>query len=333
MTPQNASPAASQPGFNGILNVDKPAGWTSHDVVGWVRRLLRQHAVGHCGTLDPLATGVLLVCVGESTRVAEYLMGGEKVYRAVARFGIATDTYDSAGLVTATAEVPVLSASDIAAALRPFVGDILQVPPLYSAIKRDGVPSYRLARQGCPTALAPRAVHISQIEVSGWQPPYATLDVTCGPGTYIRSLVHDLGQSLGCGANMSALIRLRSGSFRLDEAASLEQLAGAVATGQLTHYLHPLATALRGLISVHVEDPVARRLAQGQPIPCPVAPPADLGCALNAAGEALAVLAYRQGQWWPHKVFSAARADAYVEPAARPISAGAAVETPAEQAH
>ncbi len=275
MTPQSAPSAVSRQGFDGILNVDKPAGWTSHDVVGWLRRLLRQRALGHCGTLDPLATGVLLVCVGECTRVAEYLMGGEKAYRAVARLGIATDTYDSTGQATATCEVPDLSASEIAAALQPFVGDILQVPPPYSAIKRDGVPSYRLARQGSPITLAPRAVRISQIEVVEWEPPYATLNVTCGPGTYIRSLIHDLGASLGCGASMAALTRLRSGSFLLQEAVSLAQLEGAVAAGQLSQYLHPLATALRGLTTVLVEDRLARRLARGQPIPCPVPPQGD----------------------------------------------------------
>ena len=191
--------------LNGILNINKPAGWTSHDVVAWVRRVLREKRAGHAGTLDPMATGVLLVCLGQATRVAEYLMGGEKVYRAEAQLGIVTDTYDADGEVMASAPVPPLTADDLRRTLAGFVGEIMQVPPAYSAIKQDGVAAYRKARRGEAVTLAPRPVTIRRIELLDWTPADApaasgdrlTIEVTCGAGTYIRSLTHDLGQALG----------------------------------------------------------------------------------------------------------------------------------------
>ncbi len=186
--------------MDGILNIDKPQGWTSHDVVAWIRRVLKVKRVGHAGTLDPLATGVLLVCVGQATRVAEYLMASDKTYRAQIQLGTITDTYDTDGEVVETRPLsPDIDRGAIWVALGRFVGDIMQAPPAYSAIKQDGVPLHRRARRGEEVRPAPRPVRIHSIQLVDWTAPCLTVDVTCDPGTYIRSLAHDLGQALGCG--------------------------------------------------------------------------------------------------------------------------------------
>jgi len=311
--------------YNGILNIDKPAGWTSHDVVAWVRRVLHEKRVGHAGTLDPMATGVLLVCVGQATRVAEYLMGGEKVYRAEAQLGIATDTYDADGQVIATAAVPPLTADDLRRALAGFVGEIQQRPPAYSAIKQNGVPVYRKARRGETVVLAPRPVTVYEIELLAWvsgpassqndarqmtgsggSGPRLTIDVTCGSGTYIRSLIHDLGQVLGCGAVLTGLTRLRSGPFALADAVTLDGLADFTRTGKIDHYLHPLEAALHDLTRVRVDSDQLARLIHGQTIPCPVQPATQAGYAVGEDGTVVAILAYSAAQsaWQPDKVFA-----------------------------
>lgn len=290
---------------NGILNIDKPAGWTSHDVVAWVRRVLREKRAGHAGTLDPMATGVLLVCVGQATRVAEYLMSGEKAYRAEMQLGVVTDTYDAGGQVVATAAVPPLTADDLRRALTGFVGVIAQVPPAYSAIKQDGVAAYRKARRGEAVELAARPVCISGIELLDWNASRLTVEVTCGPGTYIRSLAHDLGQALGCGAALTSLTRLRSGRFTLEDAVALDKLATACRAGELARYLHPLEAALHHLTRVPVDASQAARLAHGQAIPCPIAPAGATGYAVDSNGTVVAILAHDPGQaiWRPDKVF------------------------------
>jgi tRNA pseudouridine55 synthase len=289
---------------DGILNLDKPAGWTSHDVVAWVRRTLGQRSAGHAGTLDPMATGVLLVCVGQATRVVEYLTAGDKVYRAVARLGAATDTYDRTGAVTASAPVPELTAAALTDALASFIGDIQQVPPAYSAIKQEGVAAYQKARRGETVTLAPRPVTIYGIEILDWTPPDLTLEVHCGPGTYIRSLAHDLGQALGCGAHLASLVRTRSGSFTIEDATSLAALAETAAAGEAGRYLQPIQAALYNLPAVPVDADAAARLAHGLPVSCDGTPAAMTGYAQAPGGAVLAILNYRAGQWWPHKVFS-----------------------------
>lgn len=292
--------------MNGILNINKPAGWTSHDVVAWARKALRQKRVGHSGTLDPLATGVLLVCVGQATRVAEYLMAGAKVYQAEAILGVATDTYDTDGAVVATAAVPALTEADLRAALGRFTGEIMQTPPVYSAIKQGGVPLHRLARRGEAVRPAARLVRIHQIELLAWAPPRLSFEVTCEPGVYIRSLAHDLGQALGCGAALAALTRTRSGNFTLADAVTLDALAEAARNGTAARYLHPVAAALTGLIPIPVDPLTAQRLRNGQAI---VGPPArgQLGYAVEADGGVIAILRPDQatGAWRPLKVFAA----------------------------
>jgi tRNA pseudouridine55 synthase len=293
----------------GILNIDKPAGWTSHDVVGKVRRLLGQKSVGHAGTLDPLATGVLLVCAGQATRVSEYLMAGRKVYRATVQLGLTTDTCDIEGAPIATAPVPELTQADLTQALGAFVGELAQIPPAFSAIKQAGVPAYQRARRGETVTLTARPVTIHQIELLAWQPPLLTLDVTCDPGTYIRSLARDLGAALGCGGTLAGLRRLRSGRFGVADAVSLDALAEANQAGELHRFLHPIGAALYDLTPVSVDAEAAARLLRGQPIVGPADPPAAEGYALTADGAVVAILRCAatadRCEWWPKKVFGA----------------------------
>lgn len=291
--------------MNGILNIDKPAGWTSHDVVAWVRRVLRIKRVGHAGTLDPMATGVLLVCLGQATRVVEYLMASTKTYRAEIRLGLTTDTYDIEGELLRTAEPPALSEDDLRAALQPLTGEIMQAPPAYSAIKQDGVPLHRRARRGEDVRPAPRPVTIYAINLLNWESPRLTVEVTCAAGTYIRSLAHDLGQALGCGATLSGLVRTRSGRFTSEEAASLDTIASAVAAGELAQHVHPLAVALSDLEPVVVDAADTERLRHGLPLSAST-PHRSAGYAVTADGAVIAILGYdpAASMWRPQKVFA-----------------------------
>jgi tRNA pseudouridine55 synthase len=302
--PDQSAVADQHARFSGILNLAKPAGWTSHDVVARVRRILGERRVGHAGTLDPMATGVLLVCVGQATRVAEYLTASEKVYRAVARLGLTTDTYDRMGQITATAPVPNLNDGDIQNALGAFTGDIAQIPPAYSAVKQAGVASYRRARRGESVVLPARPVTIFAIRLLEWRSPDAVFEVECSPGTYVRSLVHDLGQALRCGAHLAELARLRSGRFKIEDAVTLEALADAAAAGTVRDCLHPIEQALGHLVPVTVDVGDAARLVNGLPISRDVGAPGTTGYARMPGGSIAAILIYREGQWWPQKVFS-----------------------------
>lgn len=248
--------------MDGILVVNKPQGWTSHDVVGRIRRLTQQKRVGHAGTLDPMATGVLLVCLGRATRVAEYLMASDKTYRAIVRLGVETDTYDADGQVVAQQPVNV-DESTLRETLARFVGEIGQVPPMYSALKREGRPLYKLARKGVEVEREPRRVTIHEITLHTWTPPDATLDVRCSPGTYIRSLAHDVGAAFGCGAHLAELTRLASGPFTLDDAVTLKDLEGLA---DLSGLLRPLDAALQDLPALTLDADQARRVMMGQAI-------------------------------------------------------------------
>lgn len=212
---------------HGIFNIDKPTGMTSHDVVDAVRRLVRQRRVGHAGTLDPLATGVLVVCVGNATRLVEYMVGHDKEYRVTVRLGVETDTYDAEGSVVAERPVPPLSRDDIEAVLSHFRGEIEQIPPPYSAIRRGGRRLYELARAGAKVEVPPRRVTIYALNLEAWQPPNLILHVVCSAGTYVRSLAYDIGRALGTGGHVVALRRLRSGPFRVEDAVPLDVLLQA----------------------------------------------------------------------------------------------------------
>jgi tRNA pseudouridine55 synthase len=293
----------------GIMNVDKPANMTSHDVVDVIRRLVGQRKVGHAGTLDPMATGVLLVCLGQATRVAEYLMAGRKHYRASIVLGTSTDTYDADGEIVASNGRTEFSQAEIETALAHFVGWIEQMPPMYSAIKRDGQPLYKLARQGKTVEREPRPVEIDEIKLLDWTPPSLIVEVACSPGTYIRSLAHDLGQHLGGGAYLATLVRMASGRFTLEEAVSLERLEEAFQHGQEDRYLLPLDEAFLDWPAMIVGADDAQRIVHGQAIvgdPPAAREEGFLRRAYSLDGDFLAILEYRasSGRWYPKKVFA-----------------------------
>lgn len=289
----------------GILNVDKPLRLTSHDIVRAVRGLSGQRKVGHAGTLDPLATGVLLVCLGQATRVTEYLMASRKTYRAAIHLGVSTTTDDREGEITREAVVDV-TRQGVEAILPRFVGRIAQVPPVYSAIKRGGTPLYKLARRGIAVDPPPRQVKVHTLRILEWAPPVVRVEVQCGPGTYIRALARDLGEALGCGAHLCALRRTQSGQFTVEQAVTLEGLEGAFAEGAQRALLHPLDAALHHLPALHLGIEASRRLAMGQQVQSPGGF-AETGEARVVAptGRCIA-LAYRDeqsGAWRPRKVF------------------------------
>jgi len=299
--------------LEGILNLNKARGPTSHDVVDRVRALTGIRRVGHAGTLDPLATGVLLVCIGRATRVTEYLMAGRKVYRARVRMGVTTDTYDAEGRVVAEAPFEV-SRVQVEEALARFRGVITQVPPIYSALKHKGTPLHRLARRGVRAEELPlkaRQVEIFRLELVAWEPPECTLEVTCSPGTYVRALAHDLGQALGCGAHLTGLIRLASGDFRLEDAVTLETFSRAVSEGRGAELLYPIDAALSHFPALHLDADAARRLRSGQAIPVPSSSPeaegkeGGMARAYGPDGTCLALVTYdgAAGVWRPRKVF------------------------------
>ncbi len=230
--------------LSGILNVDKPLGWTSHDVVGLVRRLTRQRQVGHAGTLDPLASGVLLVMVGQATRLSDYLMHGRKCYLARLRLGATTPTDDAEGEVTEARAVTGLTRERVVAALSAFRGDIEQVPPAYAAIKQGGVPVYKLARQGKEPVLAARQVRIDALALLALDGEMLDILVWCGAGTYIRALARDVGERLGCGAYLAGLRRLSSGAFGVDTAVGVQELRRLAGEGRVSEVLAPLDEAV-----------------------------------------------------------------------------------------
>ena len=251
--------------MNGILIVNKPAGWTSFDVVAKVRRLTKARRVGHAGTLDPMATGVLVICLGHAVRMVEYLIGHDKAYRATLLLGVETDTYDAGGQVIATRPVEV-SETALREALLSFVGNIEQIPPMYSAIKHEGKKLYKLARQGIEVERAPRKVTLHSLNLIAFDPPRLTVDVRCSSGTYIRSLAHDLGAQLGCGAHLAALTRTAVGDFGLSQAATIEELEAAAANGAWAHLLRPIDAAVQDLPAYALSEAETRRARHGMPI-------------------------------------------------------------------
>lgn len=292
----------------GLLVVDKPADMTSHDVVAHVRRLCGQRQVGHAGTLDPLATGVLILCLGRATRLAEYLQAHPKRYQATLRLGETTDTFDADGRVTRTAPIPPLTSVELLGYLQRFRGVIQQRPPAFSAVKRSGIPAYRRARRGEAIDLPPRTVHIAELRLLGWSNPDLRLEIVCSAGTYIRSLAHDLGEAIGCGAHVVALRRLASGPFTVADAVTWSELSeGATAwRGRVL----PLAAAVVDLPAARLDEQALRAVAHGQPIVLPAlseaAPSAgEVAAGLTATGELAAVLRYdaERRVWRPEKMF------------------------------
>jgi tRNA pseudouridine55 synthase len=210
--------------LDGALLIDKPVGPTSHDVVDGIRRRFRIKKVGHCGTLDPNATGLLVLLLGRATKLSDRLMAEDKVYEGTAKLGESTDSHDAEGELVASLPVPPLTLDELNEAAAAFVGDHWQTPPMVSAIKKDGVPLYKLARKGIEVERKPRLVHIYAFRFSAYQEPVGQFRVACTKGTYVRTLIHDLGQKIGCGAHLAGLRRVASGRFDVANAVRFEEV-------------------------------------------------------------------------------------------------------------
>jgi tRNA pseudouridine55 synthase len=224
--------------LDGAILIDKPSGPTSHDVVDAIRRKFGIKKVGHCGTLDPNATGLLIIVLGRGTKLSERLMGDDKVYEGTIKFGEATDSYDSDGELTASLPVMPMTLEQLNEEAATFIGDLMQVPPMVSAIKKGGVPLYKLARKGIEVEREPRLVHIYNFRFTGYTEPFGQCRVACTKGTYIRSLAHDLGNKLGCGGHLTALRRCASGKFDVADALTLDAVL-QLSTAQLEKRVIP----------------------------------------------------------------------------------------------
>jgi len=210
--------------LDGALLIDKPSGPTSHDVVDAIRRQFGIKKVGHCGTLDPAATGLLIIVLGRGTKLSERLMADDKVYEGTIRFGETTDSYDADGEMTGSLPVPPMTVEELNEVADTFVGDLMQTPPMVSAVKKGGVPLYKLARKGLEVPREPRLIHIYTFRFTAYQEPLGTFRVACTKGTYVRSLAHELGQKVGCGAHLATLRRVTSGKFDVTAAAPLDDI-------------------------------------------------------------------------------------------------------------
>jgi tRNA pseudouridine55 synthase len=292
---------------DGILNINKPLGKTSFSIVAVVRRLTGERRVGHAGTLDPAATGVLPVCLGRGTRVIEFLVDATKAYRAQIELGLATDTYDATGEVTDKGDPSGVTREQLESALDSFRGSIQQTPPMYSALKHRGRPLYELARAGISIERESRPVEIHRLELVDWQPPVVTIEVVCGKGTYIRSLAHDLGQILGCGASLKSLVRLRCGIFDIKDAVSVSQFEDAFRYGYWQHFVYPPDIVLLDWSAMVVSDDVGRVIKNGSPVGYSGRHSAEAErCRVYTPdGFFLGVLRFNseKEQWQPEKVF------------------------------
>jgi tRNA pseudouridine55 synthase len=291
---------------DGFLIIDKPLTWTSFDVVAKVRRLTGERRIGHAGTLDPLATGVLPLALGTATRFVEYLSDAGKTYDATVHLGVSTSTYDREGAVTATVTGPLPDATTIEAALAGLRGPQMQLPPMHSAVKQDGKRLYELARAGQEVERRPRPITIYRLDLVEYAPPLARLIVECSKGTYIRTLAHDLGTALGCGAHLAALVRTQHGPFTLADAVSLAALEAAVADGSWQRRLQPADQVLSRFPAFTLTADETRRVRQGQGL-ARSGPAGDepVLARLYGPGQVFVALATwhpASGRWQPTKV-------------------------------
>jgi tRNA pseudouridine55 synthase len=305
-TPPNADSDDVRNVVSGVLVVDKPVGLTSHDVVQIIRRGTGIRRAGHTGTLDPRASGVLVVLIGPAVRLSEYVSASDKRYQATIRLGSSTDTYDSEGVITGT---PTVSVDDITEerfneVLQRFVGEIEQVPPPYSAVKVQGRRAYNMAREGEEVELTPRIIKVYSLEVLEWAPPEVVIDVYCSSGTYVRSLANDLGRELGTGAHLVGLRRTKSGRFTLRDAIPLRRLQEAFDAGTWYRHLIPAAEALADWPMVELDADQVELIRHGHRIP---AEPGQSGLArgVSQQGDLVALLEVDPAtqEWQPRKVF------------------------------
>lgn len=289
---------------SGVLVVDKPIGLTSHDVVQIIRRGTGIRRAGHTGTLDPRASGVLVVLIGPAVRLSEYVSASDKRYQATIRLGSSTDTYDSEGTVTGSYSVDGISEEHFNEVLQQFVGEIEQVPPPYSAVKVHGKKAYDFAREGEEVDLQPRKINVYSLDVLEWAPPEAVVDVYCSSGTYVRSLANDLGNQLGCGAHLIGLRRTKSGKFTLRDAVPLRRLQEAFAAGTWYKNLIPAAEALADWPMVELDGDQVELIRHGHRVP------AETGMTgwargVSEQGDLVALLQVDEEtqEWQPRKVF------------------------------
>lgn len=293
-----------QNAISGVLVVDKPVGLTSHDVVQIVRKGTNIRRAGHTGTLDPRASGVLVILIGPAVRLSEYVSASDKRYQAVVRLGTRTDTYDADGRVVSTAPVDNITEQQFEEALKQFIGTIEQVPPPYSAVKIKGRKAYEMAREGEEVDLSPRTIQVYNLELLEWAPPEAVIDVYCSSGTYVRSLAHDLGESLGCGAHLVGLRRTKSGRFTLRDAVPLRKLREHFENGTWYQLLIPAAEALSDWPSIELTSDQTDAVRHGHRVPGDP----SLGKharGINEQGELVALLEFDEAtsEWQPKKVF------------------------------
>ncbi len=289
---------------SGVLVVDKPVGLTSHDVVQIIRRGTGIRRAGHTGTLDPRASGVLVILIGPAVRLSEYVSASDKRYQATIRLGSSTDTYDSEGIITSTADVGDISEEEFDEILQKFVGEMEQVPPPYSAIKVKGRKAYEMARKGEDVELEPRIINVYSLEILEWAPPEAVIDVYCSSGTYVRSLANDLGKELGTGAHLVGLRRTKSGRFTLRDAVPLRRLQEAFDAGNWYKFLIPAAEALADWPMVELDPDEVELVRHGHRVP---AEDDQSGWArgVSQQGDLVALLEADEdsGEWQPRKVF------------------------------
>ena len=291
---------------SGVLVIDKPVGMTSHDVVQVVRRGTGIRRAGHTGTLDPRASGVLVVLVGPAVRLSEYVSASDKRYQAIIRLGESTDTFDGDGEITKRSPVNITE-EQIIEALTQFEGTVEQVPPAYSAKKINGERAYDLARKGEEVELPAKEIDVYHLELLEWDPPEAIVDVYCSSGTYVRALANDLGEVLGCGGHLVGLRRTKSGEFALRDAIQLRKLEDAFESGEWYKYLIPAADALGDWPSRELTFDEVDLVRHGHRIPVEDAPEnADHWVrAVSQQGELVALLEYvpEEKEWQPRKVF------------------------------
>ena len=291
--------------MNGILIIDKPPGPTSHDVVAKVRRAARQKKVGHAGTLDPLATGLLVLALGQATRTIEYLTNDDKIYEATVCLGQMTTTYDAEGEIIRQYTGSLPTKETVEGALAQFRGDILQKPPIFSAIKKGGEALYKKARRGESVDIAARPITIYDLRLTTWQPPDIGLHVHCSKGTYIRSLAHDLGGWLGVGAHLKQLRRTASGNFTLANAHPLATITAATPE-QIDQLLLPVGTGLESIPALTVEQATITWLRHGRALPKNAYAKQTDGIirAIDERGQLVAILSWHNKKGWqPKKVF------------------------------
>jgi tRNA pseudouridine55 synthase len=252
--------------LDGVLVIDKPEGMSSTEVVEHVKKKLRVKKAGHAGTLDPFATGVLPICVGRGTKIAQFILDSDKEYEGDFELGVVTETFDLTGEIVERRPVPDLSLEEIQRVFDQYVGIIEQRPPAFSAAKFHGRPLYKYAREGLKVEKPPKKVEVLVFEALRYDPPLVHFRVYCSKGTYIRSLVHDVGQKLGCGAALVRLKRLRKGPFTLDQALSLNRFDEEVARGEIERHIIPVERALEFIPSLTIGPEVAKRIRQGRPL-------------------------------------------------------------------